>query len=84
MGGASDIEAPFFMKKYIMHKFHFSSIFKILLLVVVCFIIAFIIVWPLWKFATAASRVYTWFVLLLILCLIVAKIVMRIKKHAKK
>jgi hypothetical protein len=36
---------------------------KVVILVVFCVGFGFMIVWPLWKFATTAPRIYTWCVL---------------------
>ena len=64
----------------------FVSFLKIMGLIILCIGAAFAIVWPLWKFATAASRIYTIVVLsliaILIVYFIVKKIIKNIKKHA--
>ena len=44
-----------------------SQFFNILLITLFCVLLSFLLVWPLWKFATVASSIYT------ILCLIFTK-----------
>lgn len=61
-----------------------SKLLKILILTAASLLIAFIIVWPLWKFATCASKIYTWTVLTALVIAIGVSIILRIKKHAKK
>lgn len=71
-----------------MSKRKLSTFFKILILLAACLIIALIIVWPLWKFATEAPKVYTavilGIVLLLIIFAIVKKVMSRVKTKNKK
>ncbi|MCQ2596812.1 MAG: hypothetical protein MJ181_03105 [Treponema sp.] len=54
-------------------KSFFISLFRFLVIILLCFAAAFLIVWPLWKFATTNAKGYTWTVLVLIaLCIIFA------------
>lgn len=60
------------------------NFFKFLLLIIGTFGLAFIIVWPLWKFATTLPSVYTIVVLVLIALFFIYLIVKGIRKHVKK
>ncbi|MCF0241169.1 MAG: hypothetical protein HUK25_00935 [Treponema sp.] len=60
------------------------SFLSFILILLACAGLSFIIVWPLWKFATSNKNLYTFFVLLLIslaaVFFITKKIIFRIRK----
>lgn len=56
---------------------------RILILIAACVLAAVILVFPLWKFAVAAPRVYTAVVLILLALFIVFLIVRKIMAGAK-
>jgi len=62
----------------------FLTFLKILALILICFAIAFLVVWPLWKFALSAPVVYTWVVLILLAAFFVFLIVRKILNKSKK
>lgn len=64
-------------------KEFFLNILKVLGLVVFCLAVGFAVVFPLWKFAVSAPRVYTFFVLSVIFVVAVFCVVRKIlrKKH---
>lgn len=64
-------------------KEFFLNILKVLGLVVFCLAVGFAVVFPLWKFAVSAPRVYTFFVLSVIFAVAVFCVVRKIlrKKH---
>ena len=57
---------------------------KFLLLIVIAFALAFLIVWPLWKFATSSPNVYTVIILVLLALFFIFLIIQGIRKHGKK
>lgn len=59
-------------------KEFFLNIFKVLALVVLCLAVGFAVVFPLWKFAVAAPRIYTFFVLFVVFAIAVFCIVRKI------
>ena len=62
----------------------FINFLKFLLLIVIAFALAFVIVWPLWKFATSSPNVYTVLILVLLALFFIILIVQGIRKHGKK
>lgn len=64
-------------------KEFFLNILKVLGLVVFCLAVGFAVVFPLWKFAVSAPRVYKFFVLSVIFAVVVFCVVRKIlrKKH---
>lgn len=56
------------------------NLFRILLLITGCLAIAFLIVWPLWKFSTTLSSVYTVIVLTVITFFILFLLFSKLKK----
>ncbi|MCQ2584983.1 MAG: hypothetical protein MJ185_05280 [Treponema sp.] len=64
------------------------SFLSFILILILCFISAFVIVWPLWKFATTNARAYTITVLCIaaiwIIFLCIRKIRNKIKKTDEK
>ena len=57
---------------------------KFLLLIAACFGLTFIVVWPLWKFATSLPNIYTITILTFIAVGLILSVVKGIKKHVKK
>lgn len=64
-------------------KKSFSSLLKFILLVLVCLTFAFVIVWPLWKWATVSPESYSIILLSLLACFLVYKIVKKILSSVK-
>lgn len=64
-------------------KKSFSSLLKFILLVLVCLIFSFVIVWPLWKWATVSPESYSIILLSLLACFLVYKIVKKILSSVK-
>lgn len=58
----------------------FSSTGKIILLALLCLALAFIFVWPLWKWAMTSPDTYSWILIALIAVLAVFGIYKSIKK----
>lgn len=53
---------------------------RVILLIGICLISAFLIVWPLWKFSTSLSKIYTIVILTLITAFILYLILTKIRK----
>lgn len=81
MRGATFACGSFFL--LIMNTRKISTFFKILILIAACLLIALVIVWPLWKFATEAPKVYTAVVLGIVLLLIIYAIVKKVMSRVK-
>ena len=64
-------------------KKSFSSLLKFILLVLICLIFSFVIVWPLWKWATVSPESYSIILLSLLACFLVYKIVKKILSSVK-
>lgn len=65
-------------------KSKFLNFFRIILLILLCLIIAFLIVWPLWKISTNFSKIYTIIILSLIFIGLVYLIFANIKRNGIK
>ena len=61
-----------------------SQFFNILLITLFCVLLSFLLVWPLWKFATVASSIYTILCLILIASGCLYLIIRKIKKTPLK
>lgn len=59
------------------------SILRFLLILAGCFACAFIVVWPLWKFATSNGKAYTITVLAAAAVLLILAIVRKIRQKIK-
>ena len=64
-------------------KKSFSSLLKFILLVLICLIFSFVIVWPLWKWATVSPESYSIILLSFLACFLVYKIVKKILSSVK-
>lgn len=63
----------------------FSSILKILFLLLLCVAFASVIVFPLWKFATVSPEIYTYTILAVIAFFLIFLLIKKIKsQNAKK
>jgi len=62
----------------------FRSFLSFILIMLACLAAAFIIVWPLWKFATTNAKAYTITVLCLLALWIIFLIVRKIKNKTDK
>ena len=60
------------------------NVLKFIVLIAGCLGLSFIIIWPLWKFATSLPNVYTFTILTLMSAAFIAYIIRRIIRHAKK
>jgi len=57
----------------------FLSLFRFILILLICLAAAFLIVWPLWKFATVNSKAYTITVLIILAALIIFALAKKIR-----
>jgi len=62
----------------------FLTFIKIIGLIAACLLIAFLVVWPLWKFAITAPKVYTWFIGIALIGFILFLIGKKIYKKTKR
>lgn len=60
------------------------NILKFILLIAACFGLTFVIVWPLWKFATSLPNVYTITILTFIAVGLILSVIKGIRNHVKK
>ena len=65
-------------------KGKFIVFLRILLLIVACIAATIVLVFPLWKFSTAAPRIYTLTVLILCAALVIFLIVRKILSKIRK
>lgn len=72
------------LKSALKIKEFFSVFVKFLVLILICLAVCFSVVFPVWKFAVSAPRVYTFFVLAVIFAAVVFFAVRKIlrKKNA--
>lgn len=64
-------------------KSFFISLFRFLLIILICVASALVIVWPLWKFATTNGKAYTWTVLVLIALWIIFVIIRSVRNRLR-
>lgn len=62
----------------------FLSFLSFLLILAGCILVAFLVVWPLWKFATSSGKLYTICTLILASLALIFFIVKKILEKSKK
>ncbi|MCR4742706.1 MAG: hypothetical protein K5866_07570 [Treponema sp.] len=62
----------------------FITFISLLALLLACLLLAFLVVWPLWKFAIGSPKVYTWTILGIMAALLIFLIVKKIIKKNEK
>ena len=62
----------------------FITFISVLVLLLASLLIAFLVVWPLWKFAVGSPKVYTWTIIGIMAGLVIFLIVKKILKKNEK
>ena len=62
----------------------FITFISVLALLLASLLIAFLVVWPLWKFAVRSPKVYTWTIIGIMAGLVIFLIVKKILKKNEK
>ncbi len=62
----------------------FITFISVLALLLASLLIAFLVVWPLWKFAVGSPKVYTWTIIGIMAGLVIFLIVKKILKKNEK
>ena len=62
----------------------FITFISVLALLLASLLIAFLVVWPLWKFAVGSPKVYTWTIIGILAGLVIFLIVKKILKKNEK
>ena len=62
----------------------FITFISVLALLLASLLIAFLVVWPLWKFAVGSPKIYTWTIIGIMAGLVIFLIVKKILKKNEK